>query len=338
MTEKSKLVESMQRIFNKRGRLALCKAKTEICSRFPKDDDVSRALRYFAEVTLRDVLPVFPALISISCEAVGGEAERTTSVGGAIILIAGAADIHDDVIDQSLAKGAKPTVFGKFGKEVAILAGDVLLAVGLAWLQKECEKISKEQGGKILDIMEQAIVDISQAEAQETRMRAEKDLSAEAYSDALDLKAVVPELNMRIGAILGNGSAENVKTLGHFGRIFGIVSTVAEEFMDLLELAELQNRLRNDNPPLPLLQALQNPSVKTQIMSIKGKSLTNKDLREIRRLVLSSPEADKLKRNMSVLVQAETAKISSAVSDKKVSRELKTLITASLELLQGIGC
>ena len=50
----------------------------------------------------------------MSCEAVGGDAEKTTPFGEAIVLISAAADLHDDVIDQSFKKGQKQTVLGKF--------------------------------------------------------------------------------------------------------------------------------------------------------------------------------------------------------------------------------
>ena len=330
------LVRNMKDIFNQRGDKALESARIEIYQKFPNNDDVSRAIRYFAKVTLQDVLPVFPALVSISFEAVGGEKEKLSGIGGAILFIAGAADVHDDVFDQSLVKGARRTVFGKFGKEIAILVGDVLLVSGLSWLRKECDTISREQSKNILSFVEQAIFDISRAEAQEVRMRITKDFSAEAYMDVIDLKAVVPELNMRIGATLGKGSAASVEALGHFGKIFGIVSTVAEEFMDLIENAELENRLKNNNPPLPLLYALRDPSIRSQILSACTQSLAKKSLEEIKRAVLSSPETTKLKDYMSALVQTEIEEFTSVISNNKICNELKTVLTSSLELLKAI--
>src|SRR5512136_2279020 len=98
MADKSKLVEEMRHTINQSGGGALEIAENEITSKFASDDDVCLALKYFAKVTLRNALPVFPALISISCEAVGGNPDNTESIGGAITLIAGAADLHDDVI------------------------------------------------------------------------------------------------------------------------------------------------------------------------------------------------------------------------------------------------
>ena len=332
----STLINSLKKIVDQRGKEALERARADLCSSFPGDDNVSMALRYFGETSLKGVLPVFPALISLSCEIVGGKTEKTISIGSAIILIAGAADIHDDVIDESSFKGSKRTVYGKFGKDVAILAGDVLLTRGLLQFQRECESIPEKQKERILFLLPRSVFDISRAETSEAIMRAKHDFSPETYLDIINLKSVVPELNMKIGAILGNGDAEIVETLGHFGRTFGIVSTVAEEFMDMLEHRELKNRLRNKCLPLPYLFALRDSSVRAKILPPKHLSISGKNLEKIERNVLSSPEVGRLQKKMSKLVQIELKKIAEELGNSRAREELCTLLKSSLEMLLSI--
>jgi geranylgeranyl pyrophosphate synthase len=331
MIEKSILIDSMKRIVNQRGKRALERAKTELCSSFPNDDPVSKAIRHFAECTLRGALPVFPALVSLSCEAVGGKLDKTTSLGVAIVLMAGAADVHDDVIDESPVKNGKQTVFGKFGKEVAILVGDVLLVRGVMLLQRECVSAPGEQGKKIMDLLAQAIFDISRAEAMEAQARARHDLSPKTYMAIIELKSVVPEFIMKTGAILGNGNAESVQKLSHYGKTYGIVSTIAEEFMDVLEPEELQNRLTNACPPLPCLSAFKDHSERARVLSAKDKLLTKEDLEEIKRIVLNSAESNRLKHDTSSLVRAELNLISTITKHKKTQKELETLLSASID-------
>jgi geranylgeranyl pyrophosphate synthase len=331
------LINSLKKIVNQRGKKALERARVDLCSSFPGDDNVSIALRYFGKTTLKGVLPVFPALISLSCEIMGGKIEKTISIGSAIILIAGASDIHDDVIDESPLKGSKHTVYGKFGKDVAILAGDVLLTRGLLQFQRECESIPKGQKERILFLLPTSIFDISRAEALEAGMRAKHYFSPETYFEIIDLKSVVPELNMKIGAILGNGDEEIVETFGHFGRTFGIVSTVAEEFMDMVEHQELKNRLRNKCLPLPYLYALRDPSVRAKILPSKYQSLSEKKLEEIERNVLSSPEVEKLRKKMSKLVHIELKKTVEELENCKAREELLTLLKSSLEMLLNVS-
>jgi heptaprenyl diphosphate synthase len=335
MKSNSALIESMKDIVEREGKEALKRAEMEILSRYKDDRIVSQALRYFAKVTLGGALPVFPALISLSCEAVKGKTEKTTAIGTAIILMAGAADVHDDVIDKSVTKGSNLTVFGKFGKEIAILVGDALLIHGLLLLQKECESISKKQGEKILNLVAQASLEISQAEALETRLKGRFDFPPSEYFEIIRMKAVVPELSMKIGAILGNGDAALVETLGRFGRTFGILSTVAEDFVDLSEYRELRNRLKNECLPLPFLSALQNSHVRTEVLSLLKNMRFRRDrLEEAARIILKSQEVQKLKNEMRSLAEIDLNRMST-LQNEKPREELETLLLASLECLEN---
>jgi len=197
MNSESELMETVKGIIEKRGRDAIEQARKEILDSQYDSGAISSALKYFARVTLKGGLPVFPALISLSCEAVGGKTEKTTSIGAALTLIAGTADIHDDIIDQSTVKYSKKTVLGKFGADVALLAGDALLTQGLMLLHKECESLPKEQKETILNLLFQAFIKISQAEAAETKLMKRLDVPPEKYFEIIRMRAVVPELHCK---------------------------------------------------------------------------------------------------------------------------------------------
>jgi geranylgeranyl pyrophosphate synthase len=331
MNSESELMEKVKGIVEKRGKDAVEQAKNEILGLQYNGGIVTSALKYFVRVTLHDALSVFPALISLSCEAVGGRIEKTPSIGAALTLLAGAADIHDDIIDQSTTKYSKKTVLGKFGGDVALLAGDALLIRGLMLLHRECESLLKEQREAILSSIFHAFVEISQAEAAETRLMKKLDVPPERYFAIIKMKAVVPEVHCKIGALLGNANEEVVKSWGHYGRTFGIVSTIREEFIDLLEYPELQNRLKNECPPLPMLYALQNSEIRNEIKPlIKSSNLAKKDANKIVRIVLDSEEVQELKSNTNVMISEEIKRMS-FVPRNKLRIEIKLLLEALTE-------
>ncbi|TRO43094.1 hypothetical protein E2P42_02560, partial [Candidatus Bathyarchaeota archaeon] len=74
-------MEKLTEIVEKRGRHAFEKAGDAIQKMAYSRGSVSSALEYFSKVTLMRGLPVFPALISLSCEAVGGNPNKTPSIG-----------------------------------------------------------------------------------------------------------------------------------------------------------------------------------------------------------------------------------------------------------------
>jgi len=321
------MMEKFKTIIQEKGTEAIENAKKEIiCSQY-NGGAVSSALEYFAKVTLRGALPVFPALIALSCEAVGGKTEKTTRIAAALTLIAGAADVHDDIIDQSTIKYSKKTVFGKFGRDVALLAGDALLMQGLTLLHRECESLPQEQGKSIQNLVLEAFFEISKAEAAETSFMKKLDTTPQEYFEVIKSKAVVPELHCKIGAIIGNGDARAIEVLGHYGRTFGITSLIREEFIDLIETSELQNRLNNECPPLPMLYALQNPKTKKEIISL----MENKENRlKLVETILATKEAQELKSKMNLMVKEESKNLGQLKSSN-ITLELTLLIGALQE-------
>jgi geranylgeranyl pyrophosphate synthase len=304
MNTESKLMDTVKVIIEEKGTDAIARARKEILSLKYNDSAVSSALKYFAKVTLRGGLPVFPALIFLSCEAVGGKTKKTTSIGAAMTLLAAAADIHDDIIDQSKTKYSKKTVFGKFGGDIALLTGDALLIQGLMFLHRECKSLSKEQAEVILNLTLQAFVEISQAEAIETKLMRRLDTPPQEYFEVIRKKAVVPDLHCKIGAVLGKGGSEKIKALGSYGRAFGIASAIREEFIDLLEYPELQNRLKKECPPLPILYALQDPKTKAEITPLlESLNFTEKKSRIMTGIVLDTKEVAELKNVMNSAIQ-----------------------------------
>jgi geranylgeranyl pyrophosphate synthase len=307
MTTEPEMMEKVKGIVERRGKAAIEKAAREILSLPYMGGKVSSALKYFAEVTLQGALPVFPTLISLSFDAAGGtKAEKTTNVGAALTLAAAAADIHDDIIDQSRVKYSRKTVFGKFGGDIALLAGDALLVQGMMLLHEECNSLPDGQRKAILSLVSDAIFGISNAEAKETGLRRKLETTAKEYSDVIKLKSVVPEVHCKIGAILGNANEATVKSLGDYGRTFGTVASIKEEFIDLMDCSALQNRIQNEVPPLPLLYALQNSRIMSELTPLlKNSILTRKSASRIVRVVLGSEEAQRLKKDADSTIEKQ---------------------------------
>ena len=330
MNSESELMEKVKGIVEKRGRAAIEKARQEILDSQYNGGAVSSALKYFARVTLQGGLPVFPALVSLSCEAVGGKTEKTTSIGAALTLIAGAADIHDDIIDQSTTKYSKKTAFGKFGSAIALLAGDALLMQGSMFLHRECESLPKEQRQAILSLIPSALFEISNAEAKETRLMRKLDTKPQEYFEVIRWKAVVPEVHCKIGGILGNAIEETINSLGHYGRTLGIISAIRDDFIDMFEADELENRLKNECLPLPILYAFQNSKAKSKIIHILEKpSLSEEDAYKIVEIVVATREFETLKKRMGGLVEKGLRNIT--YLNKPIADELQFILEATIK-------
>ncbi|MEM3626991.1 MAG: polyprenyl synthetase family protein [Candidatus Bathyarchaeia archaeon] len=324
---KKKLMERVQMILEKRGQKSFEIAKNAILQEKAISEPVYEALRYFMEESWYDVQ--HPALLSLACEAVGGDPEATTPVGAAIVLLAGAADIHDDIIDKSEIKESKPTVLRKFGEDIALLAGDALLFKGLIFLDDACAKFPAEKRMAILDLTRKAFFEISGAEAKEATLKGKRDLKPEEYRKVIEMKAAVAEAMARIGAIIGGGESEEIDALGHYGRTLGILMTIRDDFVDLFELDELRNRIKNECLPLPLLYALQNNEKKSDIIQILEKNeITKREIEKILDLVMDAKKVLALKEEMMLLTKEEEKLVNLTAKNRSV---LKLMLRSTLE-------
>jgi len=308
MTPKKKLMEQVTALLTERGQKALEIAKQSILQEKIRSELLHEALRYFMEEVWEDVL--HPAILSLFCEAVGGDLDATTQVGAAMVLLAGAADVHDDIVDQSITKDSQLTVFGKFGKDISILVGDALLFKGLMMLHEACEILPKEQKKAILELVKQAFFGISSAEAEETSFRGKFDVSPEEYLDMIRTKVAVAEATAKIGVILGGGTPQEVEELGHYGRTLGILMTIRDEFVDVFELDELKNRAEKECLPLPILFTFKDPEKKDEIIQLlKASTITEKEVDRILDLVINSKETRMLKKEMRRMIKAEIQRL-----------------------------
>jgi geranylgeranyl pyrophosphate synthase len=327
MKTKKKLMEKVKRLLKEKGQKALEIAKQSVLQEKIEYEPLNEALRYFMEEIWLDV--PHPALLSLTCEAVGGNPDTTANIGAAIAILAGAADIHDDIIDQSITKDSKPTIFGKFGKDIALLAGDALLFKGLMMIHEACEPLPENQKNEILGLVKQAFFKIGGAEAKEASLRGKFDLSPEEYLKIIENKVAVAEATAKIGAILGGGTREEIERLGHYGKTLAILMTIRDEFIDIFEPDELKNRAENECLPLPILFTFKDPRKKNKIMRLlKGNKITEKEIAKILNIVMDAKETQELKKEMLSSIKKEIQQLKFIKGSRN---SLKLLLQSTVE-------
>lgn len=319
------IVEQLKKILEKRGGKALEMARKAILEEKIECKEVREALHYFITEYSHDVAR--PALLSLACEAVGGDPEVTTPIAICMILISGGIDIHDDIIDQSKRKRNQLTVLGKFGKENALLVGDALLLKGLILLNKVNEKIKKERLADIFNVLKSLFFELGDAEAMELRFRGRFDVSPNEYLAIVRKKAADVEAHTRISAILGNGRRREIESLSNYGRILGTLIILGDDNADVLNPEELLHRLKKEHLPLPVLYALQDSKAKRRLMKIfKKKTLTKNDAEKIFNITFEVGGFNRIEELMEKLIQDGIAELKNI---RNCRSELELLIKST---------
>ncbi len=311
-----------------RSKKALEIAKKEIKQEKRASGEINDAFKYYAK-SWYDV--AHPGLVSIACEAVGGRADDTIPVQVAMLLLTAGFDVHDDIIDESKTKHGKPTVFAKFGKDITLLVGDAFLMKALVLLHKLEKQFPAEKIDVIWNIIDGLFFELGDAEALEASLKSNVDISAEDCFRILKMKASTFEAHMRIGAIVGGAEKGVVDLLGDYGRTLGILVSIREEFIDVFEAEELQNRFKNELLPLPILYAFKNKETKSTIIDYLSKQrVSDKDAEKIVDIVYEDENVETFRNEVKQLAEKALTEIKN-IPNKSLLPLLEILIRGMIE-------
>jgi geranylgeranyl pyrophosphate synthase len=290
-----------------------------------------------ADAVLRDYVKKWgdttrPGVLSLACEAVNGNLKELTPLQTAMLLIAATMDVHDDIIDKSVAKVTGKTIYGKVGTGTALLLGNAFLVKGFVQLHKAIEKLPREKQLLIIDTTKDFLFEVIKAHIIEVELRNRKwDVKPKEYLQVLEGKAADIEGRMEIGAIFGGGTSSEIEALGKYGRCLGVLLALRSEFVDIFEPKELENRVKNECLPLPVLYALENGHYRTRILKILSKGIINKNnAQELIDTIYQTPECSHLKRHLGKLSK-EAIHVLRNIHECKAKTNMEILAMSMLE-------
>jgi geranylgeranyl diphosphate synthase, type II len=249
MKEKPSSEELCRKILEDNGGIIADKARTILL-----EDPTLKSLRTPLEFVSRNWRnPLTPALIRLSCEAVGGQPERTDEPALAINLISLSLYVWDDVIDKTATKSFRPTLFGKFGEGTALIVGGLASAKAFTILNQMNAEKEKQA---ITHMMWNFLAKMAIAETPSLKSANQETLCSSKKMWKIKTEATDLETCMNIGAIMGDGSKTEIQHLGRYGLCLGIILEVCKDFHVSVNLtAGLAERIRRGVLPYSLLWA-----------------------------------------------------------------------------------
>ncbi len=251
MYTKSSLKERCQRILEENGGHIADQA-SRILLEDPKLKDLRSPLEFISK-NWRD--PLTPALMGLSCEAVGGRSEATHEAALAMSLMNLSFNVWDDIVDKARFKVFKPTLFGKFGEGTALMIGGVASAKAFSiFSQMDLNKTKRQTISKMFWNL---WTKMASAEAINLRLRSQGKISSRKKLLVIKSEAAADVGTcLRIGAVLGNGSEVEIRHLGSYGLYLGTILELWKGYLVSINLTlGLAEKIRNGTLPYPLLWA-----------------------------------------------------------------------------------
>jgi geranylgeranyl pyrophosphate synthase len=325
-----KLMEKILAKLAKRSERSLCLARKEIMRIKVENQNGRDALEYYA-ADWNDY--THPGILSVACEAVGGKHADSLPMEIIILLLTAGMDIHDDIIDETETKNGRLTVYGKFGKDVALLTGDAFLLRGFISLCELMQNHPTTMVKPILSAIQDTLTQVGNAHLIESKLRTEPKAKLDEYMQMAEEKGANIELLMKVGTIIGKGSPKEVRALGEFGRILGLLITLREEFIDTFEPEELRNKMRKRCLPVPILYALEDTQSAKEIFDIMTRQkISIEGAKKVVDLVFESKHVKALLHNMKTLSEEAVLVLSKTSVRQKAFLQL--LVKAALEDLE----
>lgn len=137
--------------------------------------------------------------------------------------------LHDDIMDNAMVRRGRPSVYAKWGENVAILSGDAMLIVAYSHLQK-CPKEALPQ---IFDIFNTMALQVCEGQQYDMDFESRQKVSVVDYMNMIELKtSVLLAGAVSIGAVLGGASDEDCRKLNRFALELGLAFQLQDDLLD----------------------------------------------------------------------------------------------------------
>ncbi len=178
-----------------------------------------------------------PIILTLAAECVGKIDENTFAASCAVEFLHMESIIHDDIIDNETMRRQKDPFHIKYGYNTSVLTGDFVLGLILAISSRlDNVRITK-------DLATTAML-MSEGEMIESRLETSEDVTFADYLKVIEYKtATAFEVAARTGAIIANGTEDQIEALTGYGKNIGIAYQIRDDLFDWKNEDKLFNLL-----------------------------------------------------------------------------------------------
>lgn len=224
-----------------------------------------------------------PVLVFLTAKLHGDITDRTYTAASMIELLHSATLIHDDVVDESYRRRGAFSINALWRSKIAVLVGDFLLSKGLLLSVKT-------KSYDLLEIMSEAVREMSEGELLQIEKSRKLNITEEIYFDIIRKKtATLISSCAANGACSVNASDEDVQKMKLFGEYLGIAFQIKDDLLDYSSSSVIGkptgNDLKEKKLTLPVIYALRESNEKLSRQMLQIIRRNNKNKRKISKVV-----------------------------------------------------
>lgn len=171
-----------------------------------------------------------PALLLLANNLFDGEDKSAMNAALGIEVFHNFTLLHDDIMDDAPLRRGKPSVYNKWGTNVAILSGDVMLVQAVQLMAKN----NNTHLHHVLKVFNSTAIQVCEGQQLDMNFETLTTVSIDDYLKMIELKtAVLVGASLKIGAILSHASSDNSHHIYEFGKNLGIAFQLMDDILDL---------------------------------------------------------------------------------------------------------
>ncbi len=254
-------------------------------------------------------------------------------LGALVEFIHMASLIHDDIIDDSVYRRGIPTIQARFGKEMAVYTGDLILGQVMNILLRE----RRIESGILLA---QTVQDMCCGEINQDACVFRTDMTEEAYYRNIYGKTASMFVSVcKIGGIESGCEPEMIDKLGEIGLHLGYLFQIRDDLLDFSSKSMEDGKpvrmdFRNGILTLPVIYTLEDPACRTQLVSLieraKEGRLQEEDIERLDRLIVQADGFNRTRRE----AQRHIDRINELIKDLHQGGNTIQLFSKMLSLLK----
>lgn len=137
--------------------------------------------------------------------------------------------VHDDIMDNAPLRRSQPTVFAKWGQNMAILSGDAMNVLAYQLL----ERTNRDSLPRIIKAFNEVALGVCEGQQMDMDFETAQYVTQDEYLRMIELKtAVLLKGALEIGAIIGGAPHSDIERIGTFGKYLGIAFQIQDDLLD----------------------------------------------------------------------------------------------------------
>jgi geranylgeranyl diphosphate synthase, type II len=215
-----------------------------------------------------------PILCLATCELMGGTEAMAMPTACALEMIHTMSLIHDDLpaMDNDDFRRGKPTNHKVYGDDIAILAGDGLLAYAFEHVATKTKNVAPENIIRVVAVLGRTVGAAGLVGGQVLDLESEgkSDITAETLSFIHTHKTgALLEASVVCGAILANAKSEEIVGLSRYAQNIGLAFQIIDDILDITATDEQLGKtagkdLQAQKATYPSLWGLEKSRLKAQ--------------------------------------------------------------------------